>query len=450
MKTKIISFCLLLFLITSLTEAQEWEFVGLDSLVILQLKIDGDIIYSGTLSRNNDLNAGLYFSKDQGNNWVQIDSSLGDGSIWTLEKNFDNTIYIIKCPCQSFLADSLYKTTNNGQSWLFVNNISTNPIQWLGISPFNPNKMYAIDVLGLGGGRYFNTLFKSTNRGNSWESIGSFPGSSHGSEIKFAFDLTDSTNLYVVVDDNWSSLYLFKSTDEGNNWFYVSSPPFLPREIYTDYFIPDRIYLTPYPYISNNGGLSWYEANSGLTDTSYYLSFYQDKTNGLLFILKSDGLYFSRNDSIFWSKIEGSENLPLIMGSNGFPNYNENLKNIYIDNLINKIYVGTARGIFRKDFVTSILNEENSFPNDIRLEQNYPNPFNPKTVIRFHLPFISIVSLKIYDLLGREITILIDNEETHSGTNEVELDASKFVSGIYFYTLFSNNKILNKKMMLIK
>jgi len=83
-----------------------------------------------------------------------------------------------------------------------------------------------------GGGNYFNSLFKSTNRGNSWESIGSFPGSSHGSEITFAFNLIDSTNLYVVVDDRFGSLYLFKSTDEGENWLYVSYPPVLPKDIY--------------------------------------------------------------------------------------------------------------------------------------------------------------------------------------------------------------------------
>lgn len=109
-------------------------------------------------------------------------------------------------------------------------------------------------------------------------------------------------------------------------------------------------------------------------------------------------------------------------------------------------------GVLYGDTTTVGVNEPtiHNQPFGFELYQNYPNPFNPKTVIRFHIPFISIVSLKIYDVLGREITILIDNEETHSGTNEVEFDASKLASGIYFYTLFSNNKILSKKMMLIK
>lgn len=376
---------------------------------------------------------------------------MGDGTIVGFEYSVNNTIYIIKCPCQAPFSSTLRKTTDNGQNWLSVNNISTNPIKWIGVLPFNPNEIYAIDVLGLGGGRYFNTLYKSTDSGNSWKISGSFPGSSHGSEITFAFDLIDSTNLYVIVDDRLNSLYLFKSTDKGENWFYVSSPPIFPREIYTDYLIYDRVYLTPSPYASYNGGLSWFKADSGITDTSYYLSFYQDKiSNDFLFMLKSDGLYFSKNDTIYWNITEGSGTLPLIMGASGFPYYNQNLKNVYIDDIAKKIYVGTAMGIFRTDLVTTLPNEENLFPNDISLEQNYPNPFNPVTIIRYQLPNRNRVSLYIYDLLGRKVKILIDNEEKDAGTHEIEFDASILASGIYLYVLYSNSKVLSKKMTLIK
>ena len=450
MKTKIISISLLLFLIAYPAKAQEWEFVGLDSMVILNLFITGDTIYAGTFSQDNEISSGLYFSSDQGNTWTKIDTSLGGGSIWGFERNFDNTIYIIKCPCQAPLASLLYKTTDNGQSWEVVNNISTNPINWIGISPFNVNEIYAIDVLGLGAGRYINTLYKSTNRGNDWNSIGSFPGSSHGSEIKFAFNLTDSTNLYVIVDARLNGLYLFKSTDKGENWFYVSTPPTFPKEGYTDYTIPDRIYLTPTPFVSNNGGLSWFEADSGLTDTSSYLSFYQNKSTGLLYELKSDGLYFSKNDTISWSKMTDSDSLPLITGSSGFPYYIQNLKNVYIDNLTNKIYLGTARGIYRRNLLTSVQNQGNILPNNILLDQNYPNPFNPKTIIRYHLPNSSTVSLKIYDLLGREIKTLVNDKEIPAGTYEEEFHASHLPSGIYLYILFSDRKTLSKKMILIK
>lgn len=147
MKTKIISFSLLLFLITPQNNAQQWDFVGLDSMVIGQLYVSGDTIYACTWDIINNLNSGLYFSSDGGSNWIRLDSQLGEGSILAFERNIENTLYIIK----NYVAGrKLYKTTDNGQNWFLVNNISNNPIEWIGISPFNPNEMYAFDLSGGG------------------------------------------------------------------------------------------------------------------------------------------------------------------------------------------------------------------------------------------------------------------------------------------------------------
>ncbi len=88
-------------------------------------------------------------------------------------------------------------------------------------------------------------------------------------------------------------------------------------------------------------------------------------------------------------------------------------------------------------------------PVNFNLEQNYPNPFNPSTVISFKLSVSSFVSLKIFDILGREISTLV-NEEKQPGNYEVTFDASKLSSGIYFYTLQSGSFVETKKMILIK
>jgi len=146
MKTKIISFSLLLLLNFSPTKAQEWEFVGLDSLIIFHLYVSSDTIYAGTWDKINRLNSGLYYSSNSGVNWDRLDSSLGEGAILGLERNINNALYIIKCSATA--CANLYKTTDNGQNWFLVNNISNNQIKWFGISPFNSNKMYAIDVWG--------------------------------------------------------------------------------------------------------------------------------------------------------------------------------------------------------------------------------------------------------------------------------------------------------------
>ena len=86
----------------------------------------------------------------------------------------------------------------------------------------------------------------------------------------------------------------------------------------------------------------------------------------------------------------------------------------------------------------------------IKLNQNYPNPFNPSTTISFNLPVTMEISLKVYDLLGREVATLINNEQYTAGLNNVTFDASNLASGMYIYELTSANLSITKKMSLIK
>jgi hypothetical protein len=88
-------------------------------------------------------------------------------------------------------------------------------------------------------------------------------------------------------------------------------------------------------------------------------------------------------------------------------------------------------------------------PTDYSLSQNYPNPFNPYTKIEFKIPQAGLVSLKIYDLLGREVKTLI-NEEMQSGKYNIDFDASALASGVYFYALNAGEFISSKKMVLLK
>ena len=83
------------------------------------------------------------------------------------------------------------------------------------------------------------------------------------------------------------------------------------------------------------------------------------------------------------------------------------------------------------------------------LEQNYPNPFNPTTTIKYQIPELSFVTLKIYDVLGNEISTLI-NEEKPAGSYEVEFDAKILSSGVYFYRLQTGNYVETKKMVLLR
>ena len=101
------------------------------------------------------------------------------------------------------------------------------------------------------------------------------------------------------------------------------------------------------------------------------------------------------------------------------------------------------------DKATDIKNETQEIPTEFVLYQNYPNPFNPSTTIKYSIPEEDYVSLKIFDILGREVAILV-NKQQKSGYYEVEWNANNKTSGVYFYQLKTNNTIKTSKMLLLK
>ncbi|RPI62554.1 MAG: T9SS C-terminal target domain-containing protein [Ignavibacteriales bacterium] len=83
------------------------------------------------------------------------------------------------------------------------------------------------------------------------------------------------------------------------------------------------------------------------------------------------------------------------------------------------------------------------------LDQNYPNPFNPSTKIKYSLPVSGCVSLKVYDILGKEVTMLV-NEEKTIGTYELNWNPTNLPSGVYFYRLQAGSFVQTRKMILLK
>ncbi|MCK9424451.1 MAG: T9SS type A sorting domain-containing protein [Ignavibacteriaceae bacterium] len=90
-----------------------------------------------------------------------------------------------------------------------------------------------------------------------------------------------------------------------------------------------------------------------------------------------------------------------------------------------------------------------AIPESYQLEQNYPNPFNPSSTIRYDIPKTSFVKISVYDMLGREIKVLV-NEEKNPGRYEIVFDAKELASGIYFYAIRTGEFTQNRKMILMK
>lgn len=130
------------------------------------------------------------------------------------------------------------------------------------------------------------------------------------------------------------------------------------------------------------------------------------------------------------------------------------------DSVLIAIFVGNATGfahIGSKMFIddlswgttTDVNDSDAQIPNEFKLEQNYPNPFNPSTKISWQVPFSSHQTLKVYDVLGKEVATLVD-EEKPAGNYEIEFDAANLSSGMYLYRLQTGSFIETNKMIYLK
>jgi Secretion system C-terminal sorting domain/FG-GAP-like repeat len=160
----------------------------------------------------------------------------------------------------------------------------------------------------------------------------------------------------------------------------------------------------------DTGKLFIYENNSG----SDFNLVWSDTLNGVGYTGKA----FHLNDDLFPDLIVGEEN---------------NVR-LLINNTVT---------------TTEMKSKMSNIPSSWVLSQNYPNPFNPNTIINYSMSNQSLVTLKVYDILGREIKTLV-NEEQSQGSYEVEFNGSKHSSGIYYFRLLAGEFMKTKKMILLK
>ncbi len=145
----------------------------------------------------------------------------------------------------------------------------------------------------------------------------------------------------------------------------------------------------------------------------------------------------------------------VLLEGQSYTNYNPNSRVLNLPAGTGGHFVVTYEPI-----ITNIVSEDFAVIDGFRLWQNYPNPFNPSTKIKFTVPLVIAtplergkqsqkVTLKVFDILGNEITTLV-NEEKLAGEYEVEFSAKGLSSGIYFYTLNAGSYTETKKMILLK
>jgi hypothetical protein len=97
----------------------------------------------------------------------------------------------------------------------------------------------------------------------------------------------------------------------------------------------------------------------------------------------------------------------------------------------------------------AVRGEPPEFPHAFSLEQNYPNPFNPETVVRYQVPVASDLKIIVYDLLGRQVAVLV-NDRKEAGSYEVKFSGTGLASGVYFYRLQAGSYVNTRKLLLLR
>jgi hypothetical protein len=186
---------------------------------------------------------------------------------------------------------------------------------------------------------------------------------------------------------------------------------------------------------STDGGLTWTQRL--LQTTPMALGKYDNK---LFAGCDSGYIYISTDNGTNWNNF-----------NNGLPVLDINCLG-FIDTTIFVSMNNNGAKIWSRSLpsiVVSVNTSQDASPHTFTLSQNYPNPFNPSTTIDYSIPKESFVTIKVYDLLGRELTTLV-NEEKSAGNYNVSFNAGNLSSGIYFYRMHADNFIQTKKLVLIR
>lgn len=279
----------------------------------------------------------------------------------------------------------------------------------------------------------FDIIYKTTNGGATWSTQSNIA-------TRDLRDVTFRGSKGVAVGNALKILY---STDSGTTWAAATIAT-LPANILSTTNLRRVAFVDANNLVavggkailrSTNAGANWAlvdSANTDLYDVKFNSSGTLGYTVGNLYCLKST------NGGTSWTNVIDTS-----------VTHTTSIYSCAIDPN-NNVWMGAASStIFTTASLTSVERVNDVVPGSFQLSQNYPNPFNPTTTIEYQLSANSVVTLKVYDLLGREISTLIDGYQT-AGTYLCKFDAKALASGVYIYELRQGAVSLRKSMLLLK
>ena len=279
-----------------------------------------------------------------------------------------------------------YKTINGGVNWIYMERLLHGAFQDL---KFVNNITGFASASGSYGG--IGKILKTTNRGNSWTVT-------QLDSIMVVQELfcTEDNYIYAAGYKYSSKGVIYRSTDYGLSWSYN----IFPSSIFSIHFPTTGI-----GYAASSNNSIYKTTNRG---DNWYRTYCINASN-------SESLYFTDSITGYGAGFNGQI-----------------------------IKTTTGGGV-----LISVEPQSYIVPHTFTLFQNYPNPFNPSTKIKFDIPKAMNASLKIYDILGREVSVIV-NDFLIPGTYSFDFDGSNFSSGVYFYVLTGEGFVESRRMVLIK
>lgn len=273
---------------------------------------------------------------------------------------------------------------------------------------------------------------------SGWTSV--YPGSPTAGVGVTTMGRTPSGALLASASKQQQAHTIIRSTDDGSTWErsdWGISGTMLPTSFG---FAAGTIYAgyVNTVYQSQDDGVNWTSRGNGLP-TSFFivtsLAVSPDSTTVFASTNMEFGVYRLRSSDTTWQAVNDGltdlRTIHLVTGPDG------------------RLFVATQSGVFRTVDPVTTVSIPNAKPPTFALEQNYPNPFNPTTNIKFQIPKGELVTLKVFDLLGREVATLVDEEMTPGRYDRV-FNADGLASGVYFYQLKAGGSNATRKMLLIR
>jgi len=398
--------------------------------------------------------SGIWSSEDGGRQWIGLQYLPSDlewtecTAIQVDPSNHDHLL--VGC-----WPGAVMESEDRGRSWQVryrADHDSVPGDTWLqtastfAFAPSDPTTIYA--GVAWRGGLYTHeigilslSLLASHDGGKTWERA----TDSHLDSLAVfdvAVDPVDAQTVFAAAETG-----LFKSTDAGTSWNLIEGglpPDVRVRAVSISPNEPDYMLAGVDKhgvYLSHDAGNTWEMASVGLAPNNSIHDIIFDPTN-VQVVYVSDalsGVYRSNDGGLTWMEMNNGLRTRAALG-------------IAVSSDGQHLYVATnGEGVFRLDLNgTPVSTDEFEMtPLTLGIEQNFPNPFNPTTKITITLPRAGVVTLRVFDLLGREVSLLL-NERKGAGTYTVRWDAEGYPNGIYFCRLIAGEFTETKKMVLMK